>query len=426
MLLLVPIACTTRPIASGPLDPTGLPDPVTVDEPIARELASVTVAAVGDTMMHGMVKRSAEDANVVADGVSTNHGGYDALFDDVRDALSAADIAFTNLETPIAPDHHKGTEEKVFDAPVDLLDGLVDAGFDVISVANNHAYDQGRDGLAETLQHVGERPLVPIGAGATCAEASAPKLVKRGDLTLAFIGSTDIYNSDLNKGPDQTCVFTLDVDRVAESARQAREAGADLVVLSVHWGIEYETQPQQAHVDKAHAAIENGVDVILGHHPHVLQPIEVVQASDGRTGVIVYSMGNFISNQSYWYQPGLNGPADGNPRDGLLVTFRAVRKAYGRGLRQVVRTEVADLVATPLWTTNNILHRPKDQPVLIRVTPTADRIRALEASLGTAAEPREIVLLSKDLAEMQVRWTMVGDIVGAQWLPRRPEPPEAG
>ncbi|MCB9686787.1 MAG: CapA family protein [Alphaproteobacteria bacterium] len=426
MPLLLAIACTTHPVAPGPLDPTGPPPAAAAIEPVARELASVTVAAVGDTMMHGMVKRSAADANVVVDGKSTNHGGYDALFDDVRAQLSAADIAFTNLETPIAPKNHKGTEEKVFDAPVDLLDALVDAGFDVVSVANNHAYDQGRAGLAETLEHVGERPLVPIGAGSTCAEAAAPRLVKRGELTLAFIGSTDIYNADLNKGPDETCVFTLDIDQVKASVDLAREQGADLVLLSVHWGVEYRTEPEKVHVEKAHAAIEAGVDVILGHHPHVLQPIEVVEASDGRTGVIVYSMGNFISNQSYWYQPGLHGSVDGNPRDGLIVTFRAVRKAYGRGARQVVRTEVADLVATPLWTTNNIMRRPSSVPVLIRVTPTAERIRALEASLGTAAEPRQIVTLSKDLAEMQVRWAMVGNIVGPQWLPPRPAPGDEG
>src|SRR6185312_4192234 len=101
-------------------------------------------------------------------------------------------------------------------------------------------------------------------------------------IRVAFIGATKVFNSNLNQGPEEPCAFLLDEAIVAEEVRAARAEGADLVILSVHWGVEYETAPRQQEIDQAHRLLDAGVDVLLGHHPHVLQPIEVYEARDGR------------------------------------------------------------------------------------------------------------------------------------------------
>lgn len=395
--------------------------------PVVRELASARIAAVGDTMMHGMVQRSAEDADVVVEGASTNHGGYDVLWASVVPRLAQADLAFTNLETPVAPKTGTGTRSMVFNAPPVVVDSLIAAGFDVVSAANNHSYDQGRKGLVETIDQYAARPgLTMIGAGATCADAGKARIVTANEIPIAWIGSTGLYNNDLNAKPEEACVATMDAAKVLAEAAAARAQGAELVIVSVHWGVEYQTAPEAAHVELAHALVEGGVDVILGHHPHVLQPIEVIEAADGRTGLVVYSMGNFVSNQSAWYRPGLHGVAAGNPRDGLMVRFRVVRKAYGRGKDPVVRTELADLEAIPLWTTNNTHTRRGQEDVLIRVVATGDRIAELEAALAAATAPDDVVELSKELAELQKRWDQVSGIVGSGLVPLRKPPPGAG
>ncbi len=392
------------------LPETAVPAPAADAGPLVRELASARIAAVGDLLMHGMVQRSATEAEA----------GFDALWADVTPRLLEADLAFANLETPIAPKNGKGVRPMVFNAPPTLLDSLVGSGFDVVSFANNHVYDQGRAGLTETVQILDEHPIAFVGAGTTCAEARAARLLDAGEIKVGFLGATDLYNDDLNAGEEEACTFTFDVETVVAEAAAARQAGAELVIVSVHWGVEYDTAPQQRHVEAAHALIEGGVDVVLGHHPHVLQPIEVVQASDGRLGLVVYSLGNFVSNQSAWYVPGLHKLAAGNPRDGLLVRFRAVRRQYGRGPKAVVRAELADLEAIPLWTLNNTqVGRAKDDPVVIRVVETARRIDALRVALEVTTDDADVVALTRELDELERRWEGVGELVGRHLLPAR-------
>jgi hypothetical protein len=416
------------PDASGLVGPSAAPAAVEAAGPLVRDLASARIVAVGDTMMHGMVQRSAADADELGEGgASTNHGGYDALWAAVSGRIAEADLAFTNLETPIAPKTGGGVRSMVFNAPPVVMDSLVAAGFDVVSAANNHSYDQGRKGLVETIEQYAARPaLTSIGAGTTCAEAGRARIVKAGEIPIAWIGATDLYNTDLNGEAEEACVFTMDPTRVLAEAATARAAGAELVVVSVHWGVEYRTAPEAQHVALAHTLIEGGVDVVLGHHPHVLQPVELVEAADGRTGLVVYSMGNFVSNQSAWYKPGLHGVGAANPRDGLMVRFRVVRRAYGRGEAAVIRTELADLEAIPLWTTNNTHTRRGAEEVEIRVVATGDRIAELEAALAAATDPTAVVRLTKELTEMRRRWDQVSEIVGGGLLAPLEPPPGQG
>lgn len=421
LLALLAVACHPSLPALPELPaPVVAPAPAEVPPPppAVEDLASARIGVTGDIMMHGMVQRSAKDADRIDADVSINHQGYDALFEHVRDLLGPLDLAFGNLETPIAPKTGTGVKSMVFNAPPVLLPALSSTGFDVVSFANNHVYDQGRKGLVESIEQLEASDLRFVGAGRTCAEARAARLVDVNGLKLAWIGSTDLYNDDQNKGPDEPCVATLgDGAWVLEEAARAKAAGADLVLLSVHWGVEYQTKPEPRHEALAHALIEGGVDAIVGHHPHVLQPIELFETADGRTGLVIYSLGNFISNQSAWYVPGMHAVAAGNPRDGVLVTFSAVRRRYNRGPEPIVRAEIADVRAIPLWSLNNTQKRAGDEPVVIRPIPTEARRAQLEAALADAPDERTRLLLTKELTEMERRQAQVASILGPALLP---------
>ena len=124
----------------------------------------------------------------------------------------------------------------------------------------------------------------------------------------------------------------MDEAGVLEAVKAAR-AQCDLLVVSIHWGIEYATAPRPEDVDMAHKMLDAGASVIVGHHPHVLQPVETYRTADGRNTVIFYSLGNFLSNQSRNYVDGLMPDKDGDPRDSMIGLFSAVRKDYGPGGR---------------------------------------------------------------------------------------------
>ena len=374
------------------------------------------LAAVGDFIPHGMLKQSAEHADEKgADGRSRNFSGYGAIFAAVKDELSGADLAFVNLETPIAPKTDKGSRPFVFNAPPAALAALKDAGVDLVSFANNHVYDQGRDGFAETLSELDASGLTYLGAGRSCADAARFRLVEVKGMKLAFLGATKLYNDRLNAGPGEPCSFELDEEVVKREVAAARAAGAELVFLSVHWGVEYAVAPRQEEIDQAHRLLEAGVDAILGHHAHVLQPVEVYQAKDGRIGFVAYSLGNFVSNQSRTYAFGVNADKMGNSRDGVILRVKAVRKDYGGG---VVRAELADLSVQPLWTENNALERQRDPklPIVIRVVANDEAAAQVEEALGRTTDQAKRLALKKKLELYRKRRSIAGSILGEDLL----------
>jgi poly-gamma-glutamate synthesis protein (capsule biosynthesis protein) len=336
--------------------------------------------------------------------------------------VQGVDLAFGNLETPVAPDRgvpmpRISDNAPVFNAPTVLLDALHATGFDVLSLANNHTYDQERIGLEETLEHLKASPIVAVGIGETCAEAYAPQVMAAGDILIGWIGSCGLYNYDLNGADDAACVATLNEERVLLEAARARAEGAEIVVVSVHWGVEYATAPQTVMAEVARRLIDGGVDVILGHHPHVLQPVELHAAPDGRVGLIAFSLGNFISNQAAWFKPGLHRAQNGNPRDGLALQFDVVRKDYGGG---IIETELANVTAVPLWTENNTHQRRGTEPVTIRTHVAGELLDASRKRMEAArasGDPEAVVAAGRELAWLTERRDVVAEIIGPGLLP---------
>jgi len=346
--------------------------PVAV-EPI--EEAGASIVAMGDILVHEAVEEAAEDF-AVARGGSTRTG-YVAIFEGIQPLVRAADVAFANLESPVAPSGFRPRRPRVFNADPLLVDSLVETGFDLVSLANNHAFDQGPQGLEETMDVLTERRLGYVGVGSSCDAAQRPVVIRRRGIEIAFLAATEFLNANWNVREDATCTAMLRPEAILARARAAREDGADFVVLSVHWGDEYEADPGPARRRVAHRLVEGGVDVILGHHAHVLQPVELHETRDGRVALIAYGLGNLVSNQAAWYVPGRHRPRSARPRDGLALSFRLSRRRAGRGPDAEVRREIVDVEAIPLWTVNNEPTRRYGSDTEIRVLPTRDALAEL-------------------------------------------------
>jgi poly-gamma-glutamate capsule biosynthesis protein CapA/YwtB (metallophosphatase superfamily) len=338
----------------------------------------VTVVAVGDVLMHSAVKRTAREANVLdPDGTSANHEGMDVVFEGVKTVIGAADLSIANLETPVAPDTRLPLHGHIFNGPGSLPGALAHVGFDVVSLANNHVWDQGGAGLTETLRRLEAAGLVAVGAGSDCGAANVAKIEERGGIRFAMLSRTDLLNLTpptgegapcaaatgpacaADCGPDRDAI-SHDVDEAAMiAAIRAARAKADVVLLSLHWGHEYHTAPGAEQRALAQRLTDSGVDVLIGHHSHVLQPVEVRTTVDGRRAVVAYSLGNFVSDMAKTWGPKTHTVRRANMRDGIILSLSFERED-GRLVQR-------DPVAIPTWTRNNAVTRGEGDPTQIGV-----------------------------------------------------------
>jgi poly-gamma-glutamate capsule biosynthesis protein CapA/YwtB (metallophosphatase superfamily) len=347
-----------------------------------QEISRITFAAAGDVIPHQSVVQSASAQNQrVSEGQkepssepkdsapsqappAANDGGWDLLFANVADVFRKADFGFVNLETPVAPIHSHGSKPFQFDAPMNLLQALKSSGVKIVSIANNHVFDQGYPGFAETQDHLREQGILFTGAGSTAEAAWKPVIVEKNGIKVGWLGMTRWLNGGRNpeKESDPHVAFFpypgeslgapgLEESAVLEAIKSARTQ-CDLLVISIHWGVEYATAPNAKDVDIAHDMLEAGASAVIGHHPHVLQPIETYVTRDDRSTLIVYSLGNFISNQARSYVGGLTPDKTGEQRDSLVIKFSAIKKDYGPA---GIRVEVGDVGILPTWTENNSL-----------------------------------------------------------------------
>lgn len=229
------------------------------------------------------------------------------VFAGVRDALRDADIALGNLESVLVDrgDYADPPGIRVFAGPKQGAGLLADAGIDAVATANNHAWDHQRAGLLESLAHLDSAGVAHAGSGPTPDDAWRPVILRRKGWTVAVFSLTRIFNHpsmSVVGTPAECCVAWADTVRFRRAARAARDSlGADLVLVSVHQGLEYRAVPRREDVAVLHGLVRAGADAVLGHHPHVPQGIEWV---DGKP--ILYSLGNFVFLQnSPWTRSGL-------------------------------------------------------------------------------------------------------------------------
>lgn len=241
----------------------------------------VLLMAVGDIML----------GRTIGDLIESE--GYQAPFHYTADTLNQADITVGNLECPISD---RGTPEikpYAFRAPPAAGKSLAYAGFDLVSLANNHSLDYGVEALQDTIEILQANQIRPIGAGMNEIEAYAPVFMEINGLKLAFLAFAEIppavYDySQWEAGPDKPGIAWAHPDRVREGVKAARDK-ADVVIVLVHNGYEFFQTVTQHQQEFAHLAIDSGASLVIGSHPHVLQRID--RYNDG---LIAYSMGNFV------------------------------------------------------------------------------------------------------------------------------------
>lgn len=242
--------------------------------------------AVGDVMLSRIVARKVRAA-----------GDIHYPFLKVRDYLNEADVVWGNLESPILerPPLNRGV--MAFQANPGIEQALREAGFTIMSLANNHMMDYDEQGLTETMQCLGAAGIAWVGAGRDAAEACAPIYLQAKGLTFAFLAYVDpsLVRPASEAGSGRAGVAVMDLDRMTAAVRQAGKR-ADFVLVGMHSGDEYQAEPNAYQTVFARAAIDAGAELVIGHHPHVIQPIEKYRGK-----YILYSLGNFIFDQS---QPG--------------------------------------------------------------------------------------------------------------------------
>ena len=419
-----------------------------------HELARVTFAVAGDVIPHQAVQQAAAAADATfkeAHSTTTpapttvvpdDHAGWDALLSQVSDVFQQADFGFVNLETPVAPDHSHGTKSFMFNAPLDLVQSLKANGVKVVSFANNHVFDQGHEGFDESLVHLREQGMLFVGAGSNAQTAWQPVILEKNGVKIGWLGMTRWLNGNRNpEKDDEPHVAFLPYPSEAGGAPGVDEAGllaaiksaraqCDILLISIHWGIEYAPAPRPEDADLAHKMLEAGASAVIGHHPHVLQPIETYQTSDGRNGLIVFSLGNFLSNQSRYYVEGMMPDKTGEPRDSMMLRFAVVKKDYGPA---GIRTELAEVGMMPAWGENNYLQLrsgrakvPMIRPILIdrelpRLQAHLDELNKL--GVLTAEQSQDFIQTADRLKLLQDRRALLLDRTGDEYVVPPPSLP---
>lgn len=293
---------------------------------------SITLAAGGDVLAHTAVNKTAA-------GNAGGEGRYDygPMFADVAPVVSAADLSLCHLETPLSPDDSDLSAPGVlsFNSPHELADAVGGAGFDGCDFASNHTMDRGLTGLAATEQVVRDAGLGYAGPTATKTRAGAAEVYRlrreAGQVTVAHLAYTYTYP---NSGTPTTTIPSeapwlakaswpsIGSAGILEQAERAKADGADFVVVSMHWGQEYQARPtaQQRRIARE-LLRSDAVDLVLGTHAHVIQPCERINDKH-----VAYGLGNLLSNQSPDTATGLL-PAT---QEGMVATFTLTKDAQGR------------------------------------------------------------------------------------------------
>ncbi len=254
--------------------------PIIIEEEQEEEI--YTLLFSGDIMLDRGVKHMVE-----------KHGeDYTFPFLKIKDYLEA-DILFGNLESMISDRGRNIGSIYSFRADIASIEGLKYAGFDIVSLANNHTLDWDKPAFEQTMELLTENNILYTGAGFSEEEAHSPTVIKLGDTTIGFLGYTEfLYPYAFTKG-DVSGVTLFNEENMKRDIEKAKEE-VDFLIVTFHCGDEYQKEPNQKQRTWSESAIDYGADLIIGHHPHVTQPVEVYKEK-----YIAYSLGNFIFDQYF-------------------------------------------------------------------------------------------------------------------------------
>lgn len=251
-----------------------------------------------------------EGVELLFGGDVTLTWGYNELVEKPREDLlwpfrrlqglfSGMDVVMVNCETAITNSDAASEKRFTFRMDPDLAGIFNASGIDIVTLANNHVYDYGEQGLRDTIDALDEQGVMHVGAGMDLREARRPVVMHIKGRRIAFLGYGN-YSPATHDSPGVAYRYKRHVKKDVELAKAA---GADIIVVNFHWGIELAPEPQDSDRELAYLAIDSGADVVVGHHPHVVQPVEIYKDK-----VIAYSLGNFVF-----------GGNSKRPRDSILL-----------------------------------------------------------------------------------------------------------
>lgn len=286
---------TSAPTPDPEYEPTPEPTP-TPPPPVKIQLA-------GDVLLHSKVTKTA----------AIGDGKYDfsPYFTEIAKYI-IGDLNIVNIETPIDVfgENKNLSSYPLFNAPYEILEAVRDMGFNLFVNANNHCVDKGWDGLLATRENFKKAGVDFTGTSVSTDEGFYIKEIN--GIKFGVIAYTDSLNGLDSWVPEDKRDFAVrrfssagtgDTVRMIEDIKRCREDGAEFVIVSLHWGVEYVNAPSSAQVEIAHALAQGGADIVMGNHAHCVQPIELAEREDGSKSLIIYALGNFFADQNDMESP---------------------------------------------------------------------------------------------------------------------------
>ncbi len=250
----------------------------------AQDSRTANIILVGDIMLSRAVGKKMNSVN-----------NFNFPFLKISDTLRGADFVFANLEGPISNGGKNQGSVYSFRADPKVIDGLVFANFGVLSLANNHIWDYGQSALLDTFKNLKNAGILYVGAGENSAKANELAIKEVRGNKIGFLAYTDLYPKSFEAGKNYPGISNFDLKNILNKISQAKASSTvDFLLVSLHWGDEYADVPTDKQKEIARQLIDAGADIIIGHHPHVVQQFESY-----KNGLIFYSLGNFVFDQNF-------------------------------------------------------------------------------------------------------------------------------
>lgn len=341
--------------------------------------ATATWTAAGDIVFHGPILESDTYYNY-----EENTYNYDPIFDYCRPLLEQADISTVTLESSLAGEDAGYSGYPMFRAPNALADSLAGCGFDIVNLASNHLLDGGDEGLLRTMDVLKEKDLSYMGTRSDEKQKRYEIVdvngIKVGVISYVYETTEDGAETSINALPVSDDIAPLinsfdynDLDtfykEMEESLNAMKQEGAQYTIAYMHWGTEYQTTQSEEQEEIAQKLCDMGIDTLIGSHPHVIQPVDVLTSSDkGHQMLCAYAIGNFLSNQQIEYMQ--DELPTGETEDSYLLSLSLSSDAKGK-------VSLTDVTFTPMWT-----HRYEGENGAVFVVLPVNDTKNLESQTG--------------------------------------------
>jgi len=284
------------------------------NKPLNNPISTIEFSFVGDIMCHSTQFKFAK----VGDSYN-----FKPVYREIKPYFDNSDVVVGNLETVIEAKGFNYSGYPAFNTPKEFLEGLKYAGFDILTTANNHSFDVNEKGVLSTIKQIGNYGMKNVGSYSSKSKRDSVVIFEKNGIKYAVLSYTygvNLYQIPQNKS---YLVNRIDESIIKNDIKNYRKNGAEIIIVSFHFGVEYALKPNSYQTDIVKKTIDLGADIIIGAHPHSLQPIQYFNSSKSKLGkvLVAYSLGNFISNQRWRYSDGgavFNFTVEKNNLDGTI------------------------------------------------------------------------------------------------------------